>query len=141
MQTSAQVYSRESLLADWQAIGATQTLTDQLQELILIFMNKPRTHVVTAHQIESPSTPSETESTQSPPPQRFQRRRSSLSSQRDPPAGPSSNAARTAEKTRLRVDAGGAFDCLLSAPQGPFTDANSVGYPDELNLAFEAVHK
>ena len=129
---------RESLLAAWQAIGPAQHLTDELQSLLLTYMNRSSTGL--EHGTTCIKLPLNTNTRKGPipPPQRFLRRTRNGDSA---PAGPSkaiehltTNAYSCLESERLN----GCWQ--LVAPDGPPSDFSQHDIGEESALAFEANH-
>ena len=136
---TTQVQSRDSLIAAWQAVSPSQPLSDELQDLLLMFLNKPKSKFVRLDQravSSRPSIPDDGDSSL-PAPQRYQRRRNTSHEQSVVPQGPAVCIYDIASaKTRRQAEAD--FDTLVSAPMGPVDTSNDP--IDELALAFEAVH-
>jgi hypothetical protein len=81
---------RETLIAAWQALGSSQTLCDELQNLCLMHLSRMGRIVNAASSSNSTSNQPNTSDQRVfalPPPQRFTRRARISTSQ--PPAGPS----------------------------------------------------
>ena len=136
---TTQLQSRDSLIAAWQAVSRSQPLSDDLQDLLLMFLNKPKSEVVQMVQravSSRPSIPDDGDSSL-PAPQRYQRRRNTSHKQSVVPQGPAVCIYDiTPAKTRRQAEAD--FDSLISAPLGPVDTSDDP--IDELALAFEAVH-
>ena len=137
---STHLHSKDSLIAAWQAISPSQPLSDELQDLLLMFLNKPKSEVVQMDQRAVSSRPSTILNKEDcnllPAPQRFQRRRTTSHGQSTVPQGPAIIFDIAPAKTSRRAEA--AFDSLLITPLGPVDTSDDSTI--ELGLAFAAVH-
>jgi hypothetical protein len=119
-------YSRESLLADWQAIRPSNPLSDTLQDLFLEIFNAPTpSHVPELYQDEAASNREQFVNSVAPPPQRYQRQRRVSDRPNSVPNGPSVDFD---VQKMFR-----ASDERLDAPAGPDDTT------DEVDLVFAAV--
>ena len=113
---STRVYTRESLLAEWETLHPSEPMPLELQVLCLAFTRTPRAR------LSAESRP-QTIPANTPPPQRFQRR----GSKDVPPAGPSKARRSEALLSNSTIQAGLWFEA-------------SGAQTDEMDLAFEAIH-
>ena len=79
-------YTRESLLADWAALGSAMPLCVELENLLLKHMNRPRQN---EDQRFEQSLQTQYVHDSCPPPSRFQRRKTARAGQVEVPLGPS----------------------------------------------------
>ena len=126
---------RESLIAAWQALGASHPLCEELQTLCLIHMrrcNGPPRDMTTDNAAlpESSMLLSTQEGSALPPPQRYTRR--ARSSNRAPPMGPSKSLGVTQQSG---ID----WTNVADAPHGP-TDGHHNASREEMDQVFHAIH-
>lgn len=136
---SAPSLTRASLLADWHAIGPSQLLSPDLQDLILIYLNRANSNPVSMDQGLSSSRAEESDSSTAPPPQRYQRRRYGLNSRPSKaPSGPSLNIDDC--RSILLPAAQLTFDALISSPNGP-DQTSSREWTSEMDCVFATIQK
>jgi hypothetical protein len=112
---------RESLLAEWQAIGPSQPLTTEVQDLLLKFINTPQHDDVWMDYaaMDIVDTPF-------PPPQRFHRQRSCAHQGCKVPTGPSAAEYSSSLKNKS-TEAGDVLDHFFQDPPswaGPAGDGS-----------------
>jgi hypothetical protein len=119
-------YSRESLLADWQAIRPSNSLSDKLQELFLEIFNAPNpSQDPELDQDEAVSNREQFVNSVATPPQRYQRHRHVSDRPSSVPNGPSVDFD---VQKMFRTS-----DTRLDAPAGPDDTT------DELGMVFAAI--
>uniref|UniRef100_A0A7S0R134 Uncharacterized protein n=1 Tax=Cryptomonas curvata TaxID=233186 RepID=A0A7S0R134_9CRYP len=138
MASSASSSERESLIAAWQALGASQPLCEELQTLCLIHMrrcNGPPRDMATenAAHPETRMFLSSQESSTLLPPQRYTRR--ARSSNMAPPMGPSKSTGVTDITKPSAID----WTNAAPAPHGP-TDGHHDALREEMDQVFHAIH-
>jgi hypothetical protein len=142
-------YTRESLLADWQAIGPSQPLTGELQTLLLLYIN--RTGSASAHgttdinQQVYPTArygPIPPIQSSAPPPQRFQRRARNHHSTPAGPCKPIEEWTWTTINAPSYLESGKGKDSWqLAVPTGPTNDCSQSTFGRDLDPVFENIHK
>jgi hypothetical protein len=119
---------REALIAAWQALGTSQPLCEELQNLCLTHMRDRTTD--TAVLTMRVANPSNQESAPLLPPQRYTRR--SRSSNIAPPKGPSKPTEAT--DTIKPSD----IEWTNVAPDGP-TDGHQNAFREDMDKVFHAI--
>ena len=130
---------RESLIAAWQALGASQPLCEELQTLFLIHMRRsngpPRdTTTNNAALPETRAFSSSQESSPLLPPQRYTRR--ARSSNGAPPMGPSQPTGVTDAMKPSGID----WANVAPAPVGPTDKSQDALLREEMDRVFHAIH-
>ena len=100
------MHTRESLLADWQAISPSHPLSSEVEELLLEFLNQPRREVLIMDHVDSPES-------LLLPPLRFERQGKALHGRTAGPRTASFSPGASSERAETISLS------LLTAPPGP----------------------
>jgi hypothetical protein len=131
---AAMTFTRESLLAEWQAISSSHPLITEVQDILLMFINTPQLDDVSIEDVTSTSRLIDIVDEPIPPPQRFHRQRSHARRGCKVPTGPSVAEDSSCLKN-VRGEAEGVKDLVFQVPP---SGAGSVG-DDNLHADFDDI--
>jgi hypothetical protein len=131
--------TRESLLAEWQAISSLHPLTTELQDLLLKFINTPQLDDVSMENVASSSRPTDIVDAPIPPPQRFHRQRPHAHRGCKVPTGPSA-AEDSSSLKNVSDEAEGVKDLIFQAPPSGAGDDKLRADFEEFEPANDAEH-